>query len=885
PVPLPELPAVPANAAQYRLSPSEPRESSLLFSTFSSPNTSSPSPAMSHLTLSPLLSIPALERVHASDPTSSPEMTLLTEDLGKLDVFPGPKKYLSKYEHLEVVLRCIESHFKSLGHFMETLTENFGSGQPDPRTEYHKRVISSFLAGRTAFRPAHLVEAMYRNRYSVPHYNSHYVDELQETFCGIRDPKTFHYTRPALSSWAAQLVGKRCALEIGKLGHDDPNHPDFHAFLQASVNARMSETRKTVTQEDVFQFSMQRSADILHSRAPLAWFITECMAATRKRGTIIQVAALSSFAMSRRRSANGYFALPTGVYLFATKAHTDSMGAKRKQMLQEKTVAALEQGDPASRTVLDNIQQYQPVREHGLCKQSQLMTGTAATAILLDNCAPGAFNLDIYHDRIIRNERASLTTDALLEDIDFDHLHRVFALHVVHILCEHVPSLKSYLPLIAERFRLPPVALYLLPADRPATRIVPLGSNSRAEMETHDMKEALQDFDRQEMEALCCRVVESHAIFFPKMNMINGVAENHFGAKATSDPSSLSRAASLASLYIPPKPSSCDYYATTRTMNTICKAQFLDIWDIHIAQHRGLLEHFEQLKTENKLPSLDELITEASTLVHRYASDPSARDRAILDSCSTNPQIDTSSKLVRSQKRGHQGVNGDSNFTGDRVLANTIMFRHDFLLYFELSDAIQEGDLGRVCEVLKGASKHNYASILLDVYCLFKFEATKDMKEGIWNNWLVNLTGLRGKNVPDDQMQEWHNKFHEDMVPKHGGSFDDPFFRETISPNVNFFQRLKEEMETAFGLKCHRKTHTSASDTDEIRALMAIDSDSSSSDGNLSNPESVHSEDADLDSGETVQSTIGGSEWAFHMDEGDNGGWEEERSEGGRVGG
>jgi hypothetical protein len=36
------------------------------------------------------------------------EMTLLTEDLGKLDVFPGPKKYLSKYEHLEVVLRCIE---------------------------------------------------------------------------------------------------------------------------------------------------------------------------------------------------------------------------------------------------------------------------------------------------------------------------------------------------------------------------------------------------------------------------------------------------------------------------------------------------------------------------------------------------------------------------------------------------------------------------------------------------------------------------------------------------------------------------------------------------------------------------------------------------------
>jgi hypothetical protein len=33
-----------------------------------------------------------------------------------------------------------------------------------------------------------------------------------------------------LSAWATQLVGKRCALEIGKLGQDNPD-PDFHAFF------------------------------------------------------------------------------------------------------------------------------------------------------------------------------------------------------------------------------------------------------------------------------------------------------------------------------------------------------------------------------------------------------------------------------------------------------------------------------------------------------------------------------------------------------------------------------------------------------------------------------------------------------------------------------
>ncbi|KAJ7820879.1 hypothetical protein B0H14DRAFT_2371794, partial [Mycena olivaceomarginata] len=114
------------------------------------------------------------------------------------------------------------------------------------------------------------------------------------------------------------------------------------------------------------------------------------------------------------------------------------MGAKRKEALQADTIAALEKKEPAARKTLDNIQQYQIVREHGLCKQSQLITGTAATAIMLDNCAEHAFDLDTYQDRVIRNERASLTVNALLDDIDFDHMDSVFALHVVRILCEHV---------------------------------------------------------------------------------------------------------------------------------------------------------------------------------------------------------------------------------------------------------------------------------------------------------------------------------------------------------------------------------------------------------------------------------------------------------------
>jgi hypothetical protein len=167
------------------------------------------------------------------------------------------------------------------------LTENIPRDDPDPRSDFHKGVLSSWLGGRSTFQPVHFVEAIYRNRYSVPSSKSSQADELTRSFDGTRDPKEFHYARPGLSTWATQLVGKCCTVEIGKLGYNDPDHPEFRAFLQSSVGARMAEKRKTVSQEDVFQFSMQRSADILQSCATLAWFSTECMSATRKNGAIV----------------------------------------------------------------------------------------------------------------------------------------------------------------------------------------------------------------------------------------------------------------------------------------------------------------------------------------------------------------------------------------------------------------------------------------------------------------------------------------------------------------------------------------------------------------------------------------------------------------------
>nr|GAT50914.1 predicted protein [Mycena chlorophos] len=71
-------------------------------------------------------------------------------------------------------------------------------------------------------------------------------------------------------------------------------------------------------------------------------------------------------------------------------------------------------------------------------------------------------------------------------------------------------------------------------------------------------------------------------------------------------------------------------------------------------------------------------------------------------------------------------------------------------------------------------------------------------------------------------MQEWFNRVHEEMVPKHGGEFHDNHFRKTIAPNADFFHHLGTEMEQAFGLKPLHKSHTSPSVRDEIHALQEM---------------------------------------------------------------
>ncbi|KAJ7771895.1 hypothetical protein B0H14DRAFT_2308133, partial [Mycena olivaceomarginata] len=85
-----------------------------------------------------------------------------------------------------------------------------------------------------------------------------------------------------------------------------------------------------------------------------------------------------------------------------------------------------------------NCQQYSPVWEHGIGRDNQLKVGTACTAFRLYDCKPGAFNAGDHIARILQEERQNMTTDGLLDSIDWTHVNGVMHLHYVRILVEFV---------------------------------------------------------------------------------------------------------------------------------------------------------------------------------------------------------------------------------------------------------------------------------------------------------------------------------------------------------------------------------------------------------------------------------------------------------------
>ncbi|KAJ6601765.1 hypothetical protein DFH09DRAFT_900277, partial [Mycena vulgaris] len=533
--------------------------------------------------------------------------------------------------------------------------------------------------------------------------------------------------------------------------------------------------------------------------------------------------------------------------------------------------------------LLDNVQQYCDVYEQGIGRQSQLKVGTAGTRLKLEDCAPGAFDADVYYEKVALQQRKTLTTDSLFDDIDWTHMRVVIPLHWVRALVEFAvecgPEIthefQHLVKEIADMFREPPVARHRM-RDSRKLKAQPLSTNSERSTEAQGMERAVGDFDQQvginsdepgnllswirgdgasyaalwRLTKYCAPLnkfknkISTPEIWHTGSTDLNSTSANHYGPATSSDPSSLSRSSNIAGLKRPSNIKSCDYYPTVRNLNLIWKAHVRDCWRIFF-EADDLEDHLRNLVISKDVPDLSTLLGSAMVLVDRYATQ-SAIQRCLSASDSTDPELPNISdipdltdivdseapvdppvqpKVPEDAPTVHQEKPG---FTGDRVLRNSEIFLQDFGWWIEFAHAVPEGDIGRVWEIMKiwifkfaGSSHQNYMGYLLEVYCMLRYEASKDLINAIFNNWLLNVKGELGKWLPADLHQEHYNKWLEDMIQRHGGELHNQFYRQTISPNVHHFLQIKEEVETAFSLEHRGKTHTSPHLRSELKLLLA----------------------------------------------------------------
>ncbi|KAK7019386.1 hypothetical protein VNI00_018099 [Paramarasmius palmivorus] len=538
-----------------------------------------------------------------------------------------------------------------------------------------------------------------------------------------------------------------------------------------------------------------------------------------------------------------------------------------REVLQAENQASADEGELGWAYILDNIQGYYLAREGGLLRQNILKTGMAATAIKLENCPPGAFDLDDHKRRVAENQRSTLTTQELFTDISWNGHHLLAAAHWLQSLLDYIPALRSlYQEDLTAYFRMD-LTKHRIPESH-RTRIQPLGTNAKREVETQGMKRCIDDFDKQmgyteesakhiiewiggdgatysailrlqkylaatssdDRESLRNKIATPEAWHW-KDTALKACAEHVFGPDTCKCPSSMSKLFGLINLPRPSNLKKCDHYSTRNGMRLVWNAQVIDCWRVHF-ETDDLTVYFDGLKEKKEIPTFKALLDHASTLVQRYAS-LEAFERALSgdlhekapEAVKVRPGDAWSSPNVSSSsEKGGEAIEEPDDFDGDRTLANSILFKMMFGTILFMDYAISDGDTGRLIDLLIiwiflfGGSTHtNYATYLLEFYCLMKYKTSPALCVAILNNYLVKFGFTAHER---DLLQEHLNKKLEAMVEKAGGNFDAPFYREIISPNVGRFTDLQEQFEEAFGIKHRTKTHTSPAMDPEFKVLL-----------------------------------------------------------------
>ncbi|KAJ3753060.1 hypothetical protein EV360DRAFT_97172 [Lentinula raphanica] len=349
---------------------------------------------------------------------------------------------------------------------------------------------------------------------------------------------------------------------------------------------------------------------------------------------------------------------------------------------------------------------------------------------------------------------------------------------------------------------------------------------------------------------------------------LNRLYETHWGEPLSKDPSTFGHSSRKIGREDPSNLKKIDYYPGIQLAYLVLDARMLDCWRLAF-KATDIFQYFRDLKKEDRLPELEDLKSMALTLYQSYstsqaysdalydagtsndtsslmyyvpvgtpwqgvAEDPSMEDFGIP---STRPTVQTRhepAKAKQQKKQTQKEKEADKDqeeirTSGDRVLANSIVFMRDALLSRECANAAASGDVGRVWEVMKfwlftfaGSSHSKYATYLLETITSLELESSKPLRDALLRTMLVNLSGKPGSFSPCDLVQEYFNRLLEFIVERKGKEFDHSFIQHIISRNLHRMSQIKIDSRVNVGLAHHAGRHSELHSNPEIRTLLKL---------------------------------------------------------------
>ncbi|RDB16715.1 hypothetical protein Hypma_002556 [Hypsizygus marmoreus] len=877
-----------------------------LFSTPTSWPSSTPSGVSSYHTLSTLSTpIPSALKSTRHDSDRPRHKRKVTNDenldpsLSKKHKQSSTSQKLSVDDKVELFFVLLETELKwtygeLLYHTMTSRTtkeKNSVPGTASGNSRKHAAVVQHFLNGHGKHAPSDVVKLWMEHPYGRKFKDSPLMFSTTTPYTDIKP------VRPALTSFAAQLVEKQLVREV-----EQAVKPSSGLHLAISTKT----IGKTIGWTDIGATTVEETRDTIKQHQPLTWALIMKLASRPPRvrngitlackdrpPDVVSTGVISTINFSRSSTANR-LPLASGILqlgahaTFDTFRHGSRFGlipsyatvlkAMRALSAHEAKVTRAHGMDPNSVGCYrgDNSQHYHVQRDHAIGRENKLIIGFSATYYEVEGVNPEVFDLDAKRKVLAQRRREKFTFYQLTSLLDQTHLENVLHLQWIDTLIRaisHLNHMKSHIAMLYKTR----VAKQRLPVT--ATKVHPLGSSSKKETVYTEFKDVLFDILEQtgqtkenffrrmkpvggdgmtfDLILQLQQYLQFHESEFESLEILEPmlewwhtewtdvcrVFESHWGSVMLSDdPSSLGHSADKIGRKKPSNLKKVDYGTGTELAYLVLDARILDCWRIYFGQD-DLFAYFNKLALEKKLPTFEDLEAAARKLYRSYTS-TRAQHRAMQGN-STKPSSLGDPSIVppgspwteprpvpkakpskRKTTTVPQTTKPPEPFKGDQVLARSIAFMREAMISREAAMATADGDVGRLYEAIKvmlftfaGSNHSNYTSYLLEVIAKLELECSADLRHGLLQLTLVNLSGKDGHFAPGDYIQEYFNRLLEAVVQRKGVQYGDAFIRELWARNLHHIARLKATWLGGVGLSARTAQHSGAKTTTEMKRL------------------------------------------------------------------